>query len=142
MHGYDSYMKYAWPADELMPLSCAGRVRGVTPSRGDVDDSLGKWVIVNTLFVCKFNFGEAGIMRISSQSDLCVSLFRQKENDFFKSLIGLSVWASEYAKPSVKLVFFSCGITPVLPNRVCKFWTITGTRVILFGNLLSRNKGA
>jgi len=34
-------MDYAFPDDELMPLSCKGRVRGVTPSRGDVDDSLG-----------------------------------------------------------------------------------------------------
>lgn len=34
--------KYAYPADELMPLSCKGRVRGVDPSRGDVDDALGK----------------------------------------------------------------------------------------------------
>jgi mannosidase alpha-like ER degradation enhancer 3 len=38
-------MKYAYPADELMPLSCKGRIRGVTPSRGDVDDTLGKWVL-------------------------------------------------------------------------------------------------
>lgn len=34
--------KYAYPADELMPLSCQGRYRGVTPCRGDVDDALGK----------------------------------------------------------------------------------------------------
>ena len=43
MHGYRSYMDYAYPADELMPLTCKGRYRGITPSRGDVDDSLGKW---------------------------------------------------------------------------------------------------
>uniref|UniRef100_A0A914RT31 alpha-1,2-Mannosidase n=1 Tax=Parascaris equorum TaxID=6256 RepID=A0A914RT31_PAREQ len=41
LHGYNSYMKYAYPHDELMPLSCRGRARGVTPSRGDIDDSLG-----------------------------------------------------------------------------------------------------
>jgi len=34
--------KYAYPADELMPLSCRGRVRGLEPNRGDIDDSLGK----------------------------------------------------------------------------------------------------
>lgn len=34
--------KYAYPADELMPLSCRGRVRGQEPNRGDIDDSLGK----------------------------------------------------------------------------------------------------
>lgn len=45
LHGYRAYMKYAYPHDELMPLSCKGRQRGVTPTRGDVDDSLGKYVI-------------------------------------------------------------------------------------------------
>lgn len=32
---------HAYPADELMPLTCRGRVRGLEPSRGDVDDALG-----------------------------------------------------------------------------------------------------
>lgn len=41
-HAYRSYMDNAYPADELMPLSCQGRFRGVTPSRGDMDDILGK----------------------------------------------------------------------------------------------------
>ena len=36
-------MQNAYPADELMPLSCAGRTRGKTPSRGDVDDALGNF---------------------------------------------------------------------------------------------------
>lgn len=43
-HAYRSYMDNAYPADELMPLSCQGRYRGVTPSRGDMDDILGKCV--------------------------------------------------------------------------------------------------
>lgn len=39
----DLYLQaYAFPADELMPLSCQGRYRGNKPSRGDVDESLGK----------------------------------------------------------------------------------------------------
>lgn len=42
-HAYDSYMQYAYPADELMPLSCEGRTRGVTKSRGEVDDALGNF---------------------------------------------------------------------------------------------------
>ncbi|ETN86745.1 hypothetical protein NECAME_05833 [Necator americanus] len=44
-------MKYAYPADELMPLSCRGRIRGITPSRGDVDDCLGNFslTLVDTL---------------------------------------------------------------------------------------------
>lgn len=34
-------MKYAFPADELMPLSCRGRYRDSEPNRGDIDDVLG-----------------------------------------------------------------------------------------------------
>ena len=45
-HAYRSYMDNAYPADELMPLSCQGRYRGVTPSRGDMDDILGKYVLL------------------------------------------------------------------------------------------------
>ncbi|KAG2458676.1 EDEM3 protein, partial [Polypterus senegalus] len=42
---------HAYPADELMPLTCRGRVRGLEPSRGDVDDALGKFslTLVDTL---------------------------------------------------------------------------------------------
>jgi len=32
----------AYPADELMPLSCKGRYRGSEPNRGDIDSTLGK----------------------------------------------------------------------------------------------------
>ncbi|XP_045509540.1 ER degradation-enhancing alpha-mannosidase-like protein 3 [Colias croceus] len=42
-HAYNAYMDNAYPADELMPLSCQGRWRGVTPSRGDMDDVLGNF---------------------------------------------------------------------------------------------------
>lgn len=42
-HAYYAYMENAYPADELMPLSCKGRYRGVTPSRGDMDDILGNF---------------------------------------------------------------------------------------------------
>ncbi|XP_067825713.1 ER degradation-enhancing alpha-mannosidase-like protein 3 [Heptranchias perlo] len=50
-HAYSNYMKHAYPADELMPLSCRGRVRGLEPSRGDVDDALGKFslTLIDTL---------------------------------------------------------------------------------------------
>lgn len=36
------FKNHAYPADELMPLSCRGRYRDVEPNRGDVDDALGK----------------------------------------------------------------------------------------------------
>jgi len=40
---YVMYVQHhAYPADELMPLSCKGRYRGSEPSRGDIDDALGK----------------------------------------------------------------------------------------------------
>ncbi|XP_067622052.1 ER degradation-enhancing alpha-mannosidase-like protein 3 isoform X2 [Eurosta solidaginis] len=42
-HAYKAYMDNAYPADELMPLSCKGRYRGITPSRGDMDDILGNF---------------------------------------------------------------------------------------------------
>uniref|UniRef100_A0A6J0TR50 alpha-1,2-Mannosidase n=1 Tax=Pogona vitticeps TaxID=103695 RepID=A0A6J0TR50_9SAUR len=50
-HAYSNYMEHAYPADELMPLTCRGRVRGQEPSRGDVDDALGKFslTLIDTL---------------------------------------------------------------------------------------------
>ncbi|CAH0578191.1 unnamed protein product [Chrysodeixis includens] len=42
-HAYNAYMDNAYPADELMPLSCKGRWKGITPSRGDMDDALGNF---------------------------------------------------------------------------------------------------
>ncbi|MCI4380540.1 hypothetical protein PGIGA_G00241070 [Pangasianodon gigas] len=50
-HAYQNYMDHAYPADELMPLTCRGRVRGQEPSRGDVDDALGKFslTLIDTL---------------------------------------------------------------------------------------------
>ncbi|GMR31177.1 hypothetical protein PMAYCL1PPCAC_01372 [Pristionchus mayeri] len=85
MHGYNSYMKYAWPADELMPLTCAGRVRGVTPSRGDVDDSLGNFslTLIDTLdtliVVGAYDEFEDAVKKVVENvrfdSDLIVSVF-------------------------------------------------------------------
>ncbi|KAF5286726.1 hypothetical protein FQR65_LT12459 [Abscondita terminalis] len=50
-HAYRAYMENAYPADELMPLSCSGRYRGLTPNRGDIDDSLGNFslTLIDTL---------------------------------------------------------------------------------------------
>jgi len=42
-HAYNAYMENAFPADELMPLSCRGRIRGIEPDRGDIDDALGNF---------------------------------------------------------------------------------------------------
>uniref|UniRef100_A0A915N145 alpha-1,2-Mannosidase n=2 Tax=Meloidogyne javanica TaxID=6303 RepID=A0A915N145_MELJA len=85
MHGYRSYMENAFPHDELMPLSCKGRQRGVTPSRGDVDDALGNFslTLVDTLdtLVVLGEFDEferavkLAVEQISFDSDLTVSVF-------------------------------------------------------------------
>jgi hypothetical protein len=39
-HGYDAYMSFGYPWDELKPLSCMGR-RWDVRERGTLDDSLG-----------------------------------------------------------------------------------------------------
>ncbi|CAJ0565963.1 unnamed protein product, partial [Mesorhabditis spiculigera] len=85
MHGYRSYMKHAYPADELMPLSCKGRQRGVTPSRGDVDEALGNFSLtlvdtLDTLYVIgEFDeFSRAVKLIVDNvrlDSDLVVSVF-------------------------------------------------------------------
>lgn len=48
---YFNVQTNAYPADELMPLSCRGRVRGVSPGRGDIDDALGSFslTLIDTL---------------------------------------------------------------------------------------------
>ncbi|CAF0806229.1 unnamed protein product [Brachionus calyciflorus] len=44
-HAFNSYMKYAYPADELMPLSCKGRYRVKEAPRGDIDEVLGNFTL-------------------------------------------------------------------------------------------------
>uniref|UniRef100_A0A8D9DVG5 alpha-1,2-Mannosidase n=1 Tax=Cacopsylla melanoneura TaxID=428564 RepID=A0A8D9DVG5_9HEMI len=50
-HAYNAYMDNAYPADELMPLSCKGRWRSIHTSRGDIDDTLGNFslTLIDTL---------------------------------------------------------------------------------------------
>lgn len=50
-HAYGAYKKYAFPADELMPLSCKGRYRGSEQDRGDIDEALGNFslTLIDTL---------------------------------------------------------------------------------------------
>uniref|UniRef100_A0A9J2PH42 alpha-1,2-Mannosidase n=1 Tax=Ascaris lumbricoides TaxID=6252 RepID=A0A9J2PH42_ASCLU len=68
-----------------MPLSCRGRARGVTPSRGDIDDSLGNFslTLVDTLdtlvVVGELNEFERAVRLVVSNvrfdSDFVVSVF-------------------------------------------------------------------
>jgi len=50
-HAYNNYMDHAYPADELMPLSCKGRWRTQENNRGDMDDVLGNYslTLIDTL---------------------------------------------------------------------------------------------
>ncbi|XP_038637389.1 ER degradation-enhancing alpha-mannosidase-like protein 3 isoform X1 [Scyliorhinus canicula] len=84
-HAYNNYMEHAYPADELMPLSCRGRVRGLEPSRGDVDDALGKFTLtlidtLDTLVVLNKldEFEDAVqkvILNVQFDNDVVVSVF-------------------------------------------------------------------
>ncbi|XP_065342933.1 ER degradation-enhancing alpha-mannosidase-like protein 3 isoform X2 [Cloeon dipterum] len=84
-HAYRAYMENAYPADELMPLSCKGRVRGQEPSRGDIDDSLGNFSLtlvdtLDTLAVLgdfeEFEHGVKLVIRdVTFDTDLVVSVF-------------------------------------------------------------------
>ncbi|XP_063056749.1 ER degradation-enhancing alpha-mannosidase-like protein 3 isoform X2 [Engraulis encrasicolus] len=84
-HAYRNYMDHAYPADELMPLTCRGRVRGLEPSRGDVDDALGKFslTLIDTLdtlvLLNKTEEFEAAVRRVLSDvrldNDIVVSVF-------------------------------------------------------------------
>uniref|UniRef100_A0A3Q3VII3 alpha-1,2-Mannosidase n=1 Tax=Mola mola TaxID=94237 RepID=A0A3Q3VII3_MOLML len=70
------FQDHAYPADELMPLTCRGRVRGLEPSRGDIDDALGKSYFTMSSSQCKF---EAAVRRVLSDvrldNDIVVSVF-------------------------------------------------------------------
>ncbi|KAF4800788.1 ER degradation-enhancing alpha-mannosidase-like protein 3 [Turdus rufiventris] len=80
-----SSVEHAYPADELMPLTCRGRVRGQEPSRGDVDDALGKFSLtlidtLDTLVVLNKTkeFEEAVkkvIKDVNLDNDIVVSVF-------------------------------------------------------------------
>lgn len=84
-HAYRAYMENAYPADELMPLSCTGRWRGTEPSRGDIDDTLGNFSLtlidtLDTLAVLgdleEFEHAVQLVLRdVSFNSDVIVSVF-------------------------------------------------------------------
>ncbi|XP_069686401.1 ER degradation-enhancing alpha-mannosidase-like protein 3 [Periplaneta americana] len=84
-HAYRAYMENAYPADELMPLSCSGRWRGTEPSRGDIDDTLGNFSLtlidtLDTLVVLgdleEFEHAVKLVLRdVSFDNDVIVSVF-------------------------------------------------------------------
>ncbi|XP_014671067.1 PREDICTED: ER degradation-enhancing alpha-mannosidase-like protein 3 [Priapulus caudatus] len=84
-HAYHSYMDNAYPADELMSLSCKGRYRGSEATRGDVDDSLGNFSLslidtLDTLIVLgdfdEFESATKLVIRdVTFETDVVVSVF-------------------------------------------------------------------
>ena len=84
-HAYRAYIDNAYPADELMPLSCKGRWRGSEVSRGDIDEALGNFSLtlvdsIDTLFILgDFNEFEKGVKMIMRDvhfdRDIVVSVF-------------------------------------------------------------------
>ncbi|XP_024938661.1 ER degradation-enhancing alpha-mannosidase-like protein 3 isoform X2 [Cephus cinctus] len=84
-HAYNAYMDNAYPADELMPLSCKGRYRGSEANRGDIDSTLGNFSLtlvdtLDTLVVLgdleEFENAVKLIVRdVTFDTDVVVSLF-------------------------------------------------------------------
>ncbi|XP_077302414.1 ER degradation enhancer, mannosidase alpha-like 2 isoform X2 [Arctopsyche grandis] len=103
-HAYHAYMENAYPADELMPLSCKGRYRGVTPTRGDMDDVLGNFslTLVDSLdtLVILGDFSEFEdavrlvIKDVSFDRDVIVSVFETNIR-MLGGLLSAHILASE-----------------------------------------------
>eukprot|EP00005_Dracoamoeba_jomungandri_P003289 CAMPEP_0174254540 /NCGR_PEP_ID=MMETSP0439-20130205/3853_1 /TAXON_ID=0 /ORGANISM="Stereomyxa ramosa, Strain Chinc5" /LENGTH=787 /DNA_ID=CAMNT_0015336175 /DNA_START=45 /DNA_END=2408 /DNA_ORIENTATION=+ len=87
-HAYDSYMEYAFPADELKPIRCEGRYRQPPTSkqhRGDLDLVLGGFsmTLVDSLdtlaMMGNYTEFEKGVQlvleEVSFDSDVVVSVF-------------------------------------------------------------------
>uniref|UniRef100_A0A1A8I1F0 alpha-1,2-Mannosidase n=2 Tax=Nothobranchius kuhntae TaxID=321403 RepID=A0A1A8I1F0_NOTKU len=114
-HAYGSYMKHAYPADELMPLSCKGRVRGQEPNRGDIDDSLGKFSLtlidtLDTLVVLNKleEFEEAvrkAVSDVRFDNDVVVSVFETNIR-VLGGLLGGHVMADLLKKRGEKMQWY------------------------------------
>lgn len=83
-HAFGSYMKYGYPADEIMPLSCKGRYRDLVVSRGDIDEVLGNYTLtlvdsLDTLALLgridQFENAVKNVMHIHFDRDLIISVF-------------------------------------------------------------------
>ncbi|CAH8490220.1 unnamed protein product [Schistosoma turkestanicum] len=85
LHAYNSYKDNAFPADELMPLTCKGRYRWTGVNRGDIDDALGNFSLtmldtLDSLFLIgeldEFEVAvKAVVMTVRFDSDVDVSVF-------------------------------------------------------------------
>lgn len=113
-HAYRAYMENAYPADELMPLSCKGRYKDPLNSRGDLDDTLGNFSLtlidtVDTLAVLgdleEFEHAVKLIVQdVSFDHDIVVSVFETNIRvlggllsahilaEYFQQRAGLMPW--------------------------------------------------
>lgn len=84
LHAYDSYMKHAFPHDELMPLSCLPR-RHDERARGTLDDVLGGYMLtlvdsLDSLVIMREyeRFAEALVLLekgLTFDTDISISVF-------------------------------------------------------------------
>ncbi|CAH8524279.1 unnamed protein product [Schistosoma bovis] len=85
LHAYNNYKDNAFPADELMPLTCKGRYRWTGVNRGDIDDALGNFSLtmldgLDSLFLIgefdEFEVAVKAVVRtVRFDSDVDVSVF-------------------------------------------------------------------
>ncbi|XP_018647200.1 LOW QUALITY PROTEIN: mannosyl-oligosaccharidealpha-1,2-mannosidase-r el ated [Schistosoma mansoni] len=85
LHAYNNYKDNAFPADELMPLTCKGRYRWTGVNRGDIDDALGNFSLtmldgLDSLFLIgeldEFEVAVKAVTRtVRFDSDVDVSVF-------------------------------------------------------------------
>ncbi|XP_037977971.2 ER degradation-enhancing alpha-mannosidase-like protein 3 isoform X1 [Plutella xylostella] len=116
-HAYNAYMDNAYPADELMPLSCKGRWKGITPSRGDMDDALGNFSLtlvdsLDTLVVLgdfsEFSHAIKLVLRdVKFDHDIVVSVFETNIR-ILGGLLSAHVLASRL-KPEVPALQWYAG---------------------------------
>lgn len=83
LHAFDSYMTYAFPYDEIKPISCQPR-RFDEKERGTLDDVLGGYMLtlvdsLDTLIIMgeweRFNQALAHLSSLSFHHDVTVSVF-------------------------------------------------------------------
>uniref|UniRef100_A0A3B4BMC0 alpha-1,2-Mannosidase n=1 Tax=Periophthalmus magnuspinnatus TaxID=409849 RepID=A0A3B4BMC0_9GOBI len=112
---YKVPFKYAYPADELMPLSCKGRVRGQEPNRGDIDESLGKFSLtlidtLDTLVVLnkldEFEEAVRKVVRdIRLDNDVVVSVFETNIR-VLGGLLGAHVMADLFRQQGERMQWY------------------------------------
>jgi hypothetical protein len=108
-HAYDNYMRHAFPADELKPLSCAPR--RANEGRGSLDDALGDYAVtlidaMDTLAIMsEFDAFETAVWNVVEyvrvDRDVEVSVFEATIRAL-GGLLSSHVWAKRFAPKHFK----------------------------------------